>query len=84
LRQTPHARNCGANAVDGALLIQRLQSPGRFRTIRFQPAARLGRDRAFAAIATLTLGLGIGANTAVFSVVRTVILAATSPPVILK
>ncbi|HLI34403.1 MAG TPA: permease prefix domain 1-containing protein, partial [Terriglobia bacterium] len=37
-----------------------------FRTLR--------RDRAFAVIAVLILGLGIGANTAVFSVVDTILL----------
>src|SRR5579883_1517386 len=34
----------------------------------------LRRDRAFAVIAALILGLGIGANTAVFSVVHTILL----------
>jgi len=37
--------------------------------------SRLLRDRGFAAVAILTLGLGIGANTAIFSLVRAVMLS---------
>lgn len=41
---------------------------------RFLPRS-LRRDRALAVLAILTLGLGIGANTAIFSVVHAVLLA---------
>jgi ABC-type Na+ efflux pump permease subunit len=36
--------------------------------------ARLLRDRGFAAVTIITLALGIGVNTAVFSMVQTVLL----------
>jgi hypothetical protein len=54
---------------------RRARLAGDFRDDLRYAVRLLGRQKGFAAAALLTLGLGIGANTAVFSVVRHVLLA---------
>jgi len=45
-----------------------------FRDVRFS-LRQLRRNPAFTAVAILSLGLGIGANTAIFSIVKAMLLA---------
>ena len=66
----PHERAIGLNRRARAPSKPAVILPSRLRHI----ARRLGRAPLFAAVAILTLGVGIGANAAIFSVINSVLL----------